>query len=55
MHIQIKAAFLTVVIQAILAISLFIGFILDPLIGIWIAGIIFWVVETFFIYHFFCV
>ena len=50
---RIKAALLMIVIQTIMAGIFFIGFILDPLIGISIAGIYFALIGSFFIYHFF--
>jgi len=42
-----------IVIQTITAGIFFIGFILDPLIGISVAGIYFALIGSFFIYHFF--
>jgi len=50
---KVKAALLTLIIQIIIAASFFIGFLGDPLIGIIVEGIYFFLIGPFFIYSFF--
>ncbi|CEK10135.1 Uncharacterised protein [Legionella hackeliae] len=48
-----KALAHTSLIQCIFFASIFLGFLLDPLIGIWLAGFYFFIIGSFFIYRFF--
>jgi|GEM_PF-3800974 len=52
MNLKFKAATLTLIIQAILAMVLFVGFLLDPLVGMIIIGIYFWILGFFLIFYF---
>jgi len=53
MKTKFKAAFLAVVFQALVGIIFFFGFLLDPLIGICVAGFYFFGIGTFLAYGFF--
>lgn len=49
---KIKAVLLTLVIQLFVVALFFLGFLLDPLIGIWVVAVYFFVVGSFCIYRF---
>ena len=50
---QIKAIVYTVLLQLIIIIFVFVGGLLDPLLGIIVVGINFLILNTFFAYKFF--
>ncbi|RUQ89020.1 hypothetical protein ELY11_02985 [Legionella septentrionalis] len=45
--------FITILFQALIAGLIFIGFLLDPKLGLWIVAIYFFVITTFLTYFFF--
>lgn len=49
---RIKALILALFIQAGIAGLIFIGGILDPLIGVWVAGVYFFVIGFYLMYHY---
>ena len=48
---QIKALLLSLVIQACIAALIFFGGVLDPLIGLWVAGIYFFIIGSYLMYR----
>lgn len=49
---KVKAFLLTLVIQLFVVALFFLGFLLDPLIGIWVVAVYFFVIGSFCIYQF---
>lgn len=52
MNKQLKIALILVTLQAISALLFFIGFLLDPLLGLIIAGCYFFIITPFFMFHY---
>ncbi|STX55561.1 Uncharacterised protein [Legionella beliardensis] len=48
---KFKAFLLVIVIQTVFFALGFLGFLLDPLIGVWIVGIYFFIVSSFLMYN----
>ncbi len=51
-HPEIQALLLAVFIQLCIAALVFFGFILDPLIGFWIVGIYFFIINFYLVYRY---
>ena len=49
---KIKVALITILIQATVLGMFFVGFLMDPLVGIWVVGIYFFVIGTFLVYRY---
>lgn len=52
-NLKIKAIVYTIFLQLIIMILVFFGGLLDPLLGIIVVGINFFVLNTYFVYKFF--
>jgi hypothetical protein len=50
---KITSILITILVQLIIVGLVFLGFLLDPLIGVWIVGIYFSVIGSFLTYYFF--
>lgn len=49
---EVKAVLIVIILQAIFCTLLFVGFLLDPLIGVWMFSIYFFIVSSFFMYRY---
>jgi hypothetical protein len=52
MKMYLKAGILAVIMQMFFVGSIFVGFLMDPLLGLIVVGVYFFIVGTFLIFHF---